>query len=173
MRAIFAPIYLSLGISLLFVGEAVAGTTERIDVATLNRISTVDQFGKNHRFSFPTRKPVLVTTAGQRGSRDIEPWIRPIGESFYGKVEIVGVAQLKGVPASLRGPLRKLFAMQSASHPVLLDWSGELCEVFPYTKSGVSVALLDQRGTIVWQATGKANAAKLKELRQTLQAMVR
>lgn len=172
MRANFTSTILLSALTLLSVNGVSAGE-KRVDVAKLNRISTVDQFGKSHQFHFPTRKPVLVTTAGQRGSRDIEPWIRPIAESYYGKVEIVGIAQLNGVPASLRGPLRKLFAMQSASHPVLLDWNGELCDLLPYSKSAVSVCLLDQRGKIVWQASGKVSPSKMAQLQRTLKTMVR
>tara|TARA_R110002096_G_scaffold206192_8_gene392366 strand:- start:7536 stop:8057 length:522 start_codon:yes stop_codon:yes gene_type:complete len=173
MKAIFTQSVLLLGISTLFSGESRAEDFDRVNATKLNGVTAIDQFGKTHRFQFPTRRPVLVTTAGQRGSRDIESWIRPIGEEFYGKVEIIGIAQLEGVPASLRGPLRKLIAMHSANHPVLLDWNGELCRLFPYSKNTVSVSLLDQNGTGVWAATGKVTPAELEELRQQLRKMVR
>jgi len=126
-----------------------------------------DQFDSPQRLNFPATNLVVLTIADKTGAEQVDAWIAAIKPRYAGRVEIRGIAEVRGVPAFLRGKVRKKF-QQTRQYPVMMDWSGDVCAKFKYQPGVANVFLIARDGSIVGRWTGTATHAAVSELSASL-----
>jgi hypothetical protein len=130
-----------------------------------------DQFGRAHRFSFPQTKPIVLTIADKRGWKDIEPWVHPLAEKFGDKIIIEGIADVSAAPGPLRGLVQSKFK-KAISHPVMLDWKGDVAKTFSYTKGQANVYVIAPDGQMLLHQSGRVSKEQWHGLKSLIQAQV-
>lgn len=126
-----------------------------------------DQFDSPQRLTFPATNLVVLTIADKTGAEQIDAWIAAIKPRFASRVEIRGLADVRGAPSFLRGKVRKKF-QQTRQYPVMMDWSGDVCAKFNFQPGVANLLLIARDGTIVGRWTGTATRAVVAELSATL-----
>jgi hypothetical protein len=153
----------------LMAASAVAG--DRVCVMPTNapaRIELHDQFDWPRTLVFPTTNITLLTIADKAGSEQIAAWVAPVKDRFKDALVIEGIADLSAVPRPLRGLVRRKF-QKAQTHPVMLDWSGEVVKSFAVLPDRVNVFVLDEEGNILKRLAGKATEEGIEQLGAVLQ----
>lgn len=143
------------------------------EVFRLETFSLEDQFGVRHQVAFPTRTITVMTFADREGANQLEPWIRGFKEHKFdtNRVALCGVADVRRVPSFLRGLVRRRFA-EHYSHPILMDWKGQIA-ARPLLKSGVAnVLVLTPEGVLSRQFSGAATPELIRELSSSIQQLL-
>jgi len=122
-----------------------------------------DQFDAVHRVAFPRTNVIVLTIADKQGNAQIDGWLAPLKEQGAGRVEILGIAAVDGVPKMLRDGVRKKFA-HTRKHPVMLDWEGNVTAQFQPRKNLANLYVLDRSGRIAARFSGPVNPEALREL---------
>jgi hypothetical protein len=130
-----------------------------------------DQFGHAHRFSFPQTKPVVLTIADKRGWKDIEQWVHPLAEKFGDKIIIEGLADVSAAPGPLRGLVQSKFK-KAISHPVMLDWKGDVSRAFSYTKGQANVYVIASDGRMLLHQSGRVSKEQLHGMKSLIEAQL-
>jgi hypothetical protein len=136
--------------------------------ARVPSIELSDQFDKVHQHREPFPRPLVIVVANRQGSHHIESWVSELYRAHGKKVEIVGMADLRGVPGFMKPTLRKAFQTQSAQHAVLLDWSGTTVSGFERGKTGIDIYAVDLSGRILATVTGEMTPEKMEVLSKAL-----
>ena len=105
--------------------------------------------------------------ADYAGSKQLEPWIRPVYERYQDSIGIYGVADLAILPGFARGLVRKAFRKQLA-YPVMLDWSGEVTRRYNYQSGQANILVIDRLGHIVLTIIGPVNPSRLQQVFETI-----
>lgn len=138
-------------------GPASPAVPERLDSFELE-----DQHGSRRSFSFPRARVCVVMVADQKGSQQLEPWIKALLDRFGSEVDIEGIADLSSVPSALRGAVRREFRKQS-ERSVLLDWEGSVVRRFGYARHLANVYVLDRGGKVIGYASGVATPGAVRD----------
>lgn len=120
-----------------------------------------DQFGRSHEQCFPREEISIFVLADRKGSAELKGWITPFQERYDDRVNICGVAFLKGVPGLIKPAIRRLFRKER-DYPVLLDWSGGTCDAFGYVSGRADIFVVAGDGTVMHRTSGEANEEKLE-----------
>ena len=155
----------------LFLAAALPAFSATTNVLA-NRIGSFelkDQHGQLRQYHFPKTNLSFVVVADQKGSDQIDAWIRPMLERYGRRVAIDGVADVSTVPVGLRSMVRRAF-VKKVSYPVMLDWEGKVCPQFSPRKDIANVFVLALDGKIVEQWSGIANQDRLRALFALLDA---
>ena len=116
-----------------------------------------DQFRRVHIRADHLRRPVLVVAGDRHGSaygeRSVWAFVHALERIDSARVEVVGVADLRGIPRLLRGFVRGKFA-RSTHEPVLLDWDGIFATAYALPPELCTMLLVDTTGTIVGRLSG-------------------
>lgn len=107
-----------------------------------------DQFRKSTTISYPSKSVHVFICADREGSKQVEDWVRRLYDAHGERVDIRGIALLKGVPAAVRSTVRNLFKLR-VRYPVLLDWDGEATSQFPFKAGCACVIVVNPSGAIV------------------------
>ena len=140
----------------------------RLAAGPIPRIALSDQFDQFHEHRPPFQRPMVVVLADRRGSSHIESWVTELYRSKGDSIEIVGIADLHGVPDFVKRPLRKAFRAQCADYPILLDWSGAAADGFPRGESGIDIYSVNASGEITGSVSGEMTRAKFEALTRAL-----
>lgn len=119
-----------------------------------------DQFKKTHDQSFPKSRVSIFAMADRKGSDQLEDWITPFYKRYTDQVDICGIANLKGVPGLLKPMIRKVFK-SGVDYPVMMDWSGEICEAFSYKPKVADIFIITKGGMVTFRTSGAASEEKL------------
>jgi hypothetical protein len=159
---------LSIGVGSWLAGSMVGSEATAADPAAsqprLQSFALTDQYGTNHNVSFPRERPLLLTVADRGGAEQMSGWLEPIHDFDATLLDIVGVAQLRAVPWLLRNRVQRELRRQY-SHPLLLDWQGQLERTLGCRLDQANVFLIDGHGRIVHHQAGAASPGKIAELR--------
>lgn len=153
---------LGLGLACAAGGRGAAPSTNAAP-ARIPSFTLDDQHGRTHEYRFPKTNLSLVAVADRKGSAQIEGWVRPVKARYGVKLDIDGVADVSAVPGPLRGVVTRRFK-QELAYPVMLDWTGAVCERFAYVRGQVGVVLLDRQGRVLARWEGAATDAALRAL---------
>lgn len=126
-----------------------------------------DQFDDEMILKPPFTRPVLVTVADRDGAGALDGWVQPLKEAFPGQIRFFAVADLRPVPAPLRGLVRRGFR-KDYHHPVALDWHGDAVAQFPVEKTQPNLLLLDGGGRVAAALQGPATDPGLEKLKQSI-----
>jgi hypothetical protein len=122
-----------------------------------------DQFGVAHQVNFPRTNLTVLTIADKHGNEQVDGWIAPLKVRYAGEIEIIGIADVGGVPRILRDGVRKRFA-KTRGHPVMLDWEGNITSQFHPQKHLVNLYVLDLNGRVTASFSGAATPDVLGQL---------
>lgn len=120
-----------------------------------------DQYKKKMPQSFPKEKISILALADRKGSDQLENWITPFYKRYEDRVDICGIANMKGLPKVLRPMLRGIFK-KSIEYPVMMDWTGAICEALNYRPGMADIFVVDRNGLIVHRISGESNEDKLQ-----------
>ena len=116
-----------------------------------------DQFRRVHVRAEQLHRPMLVVAGDRHGSafgeRSVWAFVHALERIDSSRVQVVGVADLRGVPRLLRGLVRSKFA-RSTHEPVLLDWDGVFATAYALPAELCTMMLVDTTGTIVGRLSG-------------------
>ena len=114
---------------------------------------------------------MVLLVADKKGYEALGPWIDAVRVRAGEQVAIVGIADVRAVPGFLRGKVRRKFAAGQA-RPILLDWEGEVLNRLDPEKGVPNAYLISASGGLLFQASGSASDANLKELQCRLESEV-
>ncbi len=133
------------------------------------KVALLDQFEQPQELIFPRTNVVVLTIADQDGSAQIDAWIAAIKARHAGRVELRGLAHGGGAPSFLHGRIRRKF-QQARRHPVMIDWSGDVCRAFGYEPHVANVLVLDRSGRIRARAAGVATEFRQQQINAAIEA---
>lgn len=119
--------------------------------------------GETQQFSFPRTKVLILAIADQKGSEDMENWIKPLYDRYNDSVEIQGVAELSAVPKFARGIARGIIS-GIVKQPIMLDWTGNVSGQFGAKAGVTNVYAINAQGQIIASGSGIASLDKLKAI---------
>jgi len=122
-----------------------------------------DQYDAPQKLSFPTTNVVVLTIADRKGSEQIDDWIAALKTRYVGRIDIRGLADCGGAPALLRGRIRKKFR-ETRAHPVMMDWSGEVCARFGYKQNAANVLVIGRDGGVLARHSGAASPSAVADV---------
>jgi hypothetical protein len=174
-KTLAARVTLALAAALIF-----SATDLRADstppVATTNLIcasfALQDQFGTNHAVNFPRAHPLLLIVADRKGSEQIDAWVAAINGRYGARLEMIGVADVGGVPGWLQGMIRGRF-QKKYPYPILLDWSGKIPAALHCQPDAANVFLLDGTGRVLVSVQGECSAGALARVMQVADAVTK
>jgi len=139
----------------LLVAAAAPAQDKRFDLIEFDMI---DQFDDWHTQADYVGK-TLVVVGGNKGSADYNlPWAIAIRDSLEASgvvgVEILGVADLRGVPWFLKGWIRGKFP-KPRDQWALMDWNGEFAKAYVFEKNMSNILVFDPSGRLVHHAWGR------------------
>ena len=126
-----------------------------------------DQYGATHEYTFPRERVLLVTISGKKGSKDMDRWLETLHETYDGKIDFQGIADLSMVPY-LAHKLARLAIRNKTKDPVLCDWSGEVCQGFGADSAVANVLVVSPSGHIYHHAKGPMTDAALNVVRAAI-----
>jgi len=113
-----------------------------------------DQFGKRQKLAFPNQEVTLLAIADKKGSAELNAWIAALKPRYAGRIDIRGLADMGGVPGFLQGHIARKFQAK-LKYPVMMDWSGKVCDRFGYRHGVANILVIDADGAIrerIWGA---------------------
>jgi hypothetical protein len=147
--------------------EAAPKATLKTNLPQAKAFSLENLQGTTQQFSFPRTKILILAIADQKGSEDMENWIKPLYDRYSDSVDIHGVAELSAVPKLARGIARGIIS-GIVKQPIMLDWTGSVSQQFG-AKSGVTnVYAINAQGQIIASGSGLANLDKLKAIAESV-----
>jgi hypothetical protein len=121
-----------------------------------------DQFDTAHTFSFPRTNVLLLTVADKQGNKQTDGWVLALKSRFGTRLEIAGIADVRGVPGLWHGSVREKF-QKLRTHPVMMDWEGAVISALPVEKHRANVFLLNRDGAVLRRVSGPADAGLVAE----------
>lgn len=138
-----------------------------------DRLALNDQYDRPQTLAFPHTNVVVLLMADRDGSEEIDGWVTAIKARHAGRVEMRGLADVRGVPWLLRSRIRKKFQEQR-KYPVMMDWTGEACARFGLKAGVANVLVLGRDGRIEGRWTGAAKEEAVGQASKSLeQALAR
>lgn len=144
--------------------------------AALTAFQLADQFGREHTRDEYRGRALLLVAGDRAGSLHIPAWIAALDAAVRdagalahergtaGQLAVVGVADLRGVPAPMRPLVRRLLP-RDEQRIVLLDWDGALGTAHHFARGRCTALVVDRGGSIVARADGVApDAAGIRRL---------
>jgi hypothetical protein len=150
---------------------------ERVEDARLIDFALSDQFGRAHRRAEYAGAVLVVVGTDRGGSAHVSGWLELARDGLEelaaaGRLQAVGVADLRGVPAFVRPVVRAALA-KAVDRPVLLDWEGRFATAYGFDAGACTVLVADEAGRIVHRTSGgAADPALVAPLVRRLRALL-
>ena len=136
-----------------------------------------DQFGQTYtQHDFKTDYLLLVggdrqaSDASRTQAQAVRELLKDRGRPLT-SVEIIRVADLRGVPAVLRSMVSKKM-QKKYSVPVLLDWGGALVGRYEFEPEVVNIALIERTGrAVLLPDTGLSAEEQIQRVEQALEEL--
>ena len=115
-----------------------------------------DQFSKTLSAEDLKGRAVLVIAADGSASDFTGAWSAALGDTIARleleeHVEVLGLADLRGVPSLMRKRVRESFST-NPEDATLLDWKGDFAKAYAFEKRHCNLLLFDADGNIAQQA---------------------
>jgi hypothetical protein len=153
-----------LPVGLLLISISVAAEPAESSAAPALQVQAFtlkDQHKAEHHQTFPRESISIFALADRQGSDQLEDWITPLYKRYEENVDIFGVANMKGLPKVLRPMLRGIFR-KSIEYPVMMDWTGSVCEALHYQSGVTDIFVVDRNGAVIHRISGEATEEKMK-----------
>ncbi len=123
-----------------------------------------DQFAMERHGVFPAQKPVVFVVGDRKSSGQIEPWMRFIAPRVAELAEIIGVADLRGMPHFLEGMVRMGLRSGVPKWPVLMDLEGSIASGLGVSPAVLRIVVLDRSGAVVLSREGAFSESVAEEI---------
>ena len=115
-----------------------------------------DQFRNLYSDAHFQGRVLIVIGSGRKGAAVAENWGKALSRSLKqekdaGRLNLIGLSNLKGVPFFLKGYVRGKFP-QNARDWTLLDWQGLFAESYGFIAGDANVLVFDEKGVLFHQA---------------------
>ncbi len=144
--------------------------------ATLIPFELEDQFDRAHSDRDLRDRVVVVFGSDRKGSRYNDRWVKPVQDLIGrgdrgGKILIVEIADLRGVPFFVRGGVKKKFP-RGSENAVLMDWKGRFAKSYGFAAGVCNILVFDRRGNLVHRiAVEEQDPGTLAVLRRELESL--
>ncbi len=99
-------------------------------------------------------RPLILVACGWKGSEENGPGKTAILEKYGGRIQCMGVADLRTAFSFLSGFIKKKFQKESA--PVLLDWKGEVFTSYGLAPDIPNIDVINGQGYVRYFYSGIA-----------------
>jgi len=120
---------LSSSVSALDVGRTAPG------------FKLADQFGKVWDLSALKGSVVVVVAADRDSGRGMDPWMQGLKAKYGGKIVLLGLLDLRGVPGIGRGIARAKIRGET-SDPLMLDFGGDVADAYMVNPKNPTVVVI-------------------------------
>jgi hypothetical protein len=115
-----------------------------------------DQFRNSHSHADFQDRVLVVIGTDREGAPVAENWGKALSESLQpekdsGRLNLVGLASLRGIPFFLKSYVRGKFP-QNASDWTLIDWQGLFADSYGFIKGNANILVFDKKGVLLHQA---------------------
>jgi hypothetical protein len=115
-----------------------------------------DQFRNPHSYADFRDRVLIVIGSDRGGASAAEKWGKALSHSLKpemdsGKMSLVALADLEGVPFFLKDYVRGKFS-QNAGEWALLDWKGLFADSYGFMAGNANVLVFDKEGVLLYQA---------------------
>lgn len=155
--AIIAALVLFCGKSLASAAPVLSAPPKKLGAIELN-----DQYDAPQKLTFPTTNITVLTIADKKGSEQMDSWITALKAHYAGRIDLRGLADVRGVPQFLRGGIRKKF-QAARRYPVMMDWSGDVCTRLGFQPGVANILIIGTDGTVCGSFAGVAVEPNLGE----------
>lgn len=148
---------------------AMPGSMCHAQSTTLVGFEIEDQFGLLHTDSDVRGALLLVVGADQKGSSYQGDWVGALRDSTRtgdgaSDVQLVEVADLRGVPFFLKGSVKRKFPTDRRLW-VLMDWKGAFARAYGFESQKCNVLLFDRAGNMRYRiAAQQFDGGALEEI---------
>jgi hypothetical protein len=129
---------------------------------TLPRLSSLmsfemeDQFRNPHSHADFKGRVLVVIGSDREGASEAENWGKALAQSLKperdsGRLNLIGLSNLKGVPFFLKDYVRGKFS-QNAGDWALMDWNGLFADSYGFIAGKANVLVFDKEGVLAYQA---------------------
>lgn len=134
---------------------------------TLIEYEIEDQFEQGHRDGELRDRVAVVIAAGRKGREFATPWgdavrARLAGPLAAGRVAVLPVADLRGVPGFMKGRVRGRFP-EEPERWILMDWDGRFAEAYELDEESVSLLLFGADGALITRMSAREVNQQLVE----------
>jgi hypothetical protein len=131
-----------------------AGTFPRL--GSLMSFEMEDQFRNSHSHADFKGRVLVVIGSDREGAPEAENWGKALSQSLKperdsGRLNLIGLSNLKGVPFFLKDYVRGKFS-QSAGDWALMDWKGLFADSYGFIAGNANVLVFDKEGVLAYQA---------------------
>ena len=131
-----------------------AGTFPRL--GSLMSFEMEDQFRNSHSHADFKGRVLVVIGSDREGAPEAENWGKALSQSMKperdsGRLNLIGLSNLKGVPFFLKDYVRGKFS-QSAGDWALMDWKGLFADSYGFIAGNANVVVFDKEGVLAYQA---------------------
>ena len=130
-----------------------------------------DQHARQQSIQFPRERPSFLVIAGRHGTGEIAKWVKPVRTNFGEAVDIIGLADVHGIPGIFRPAVRAM-VKKGSEWPVLMDWTGETVGAIFMPGADIEVLVLSKTGQILTRVAGPVTEEGLQKVKQRLAALV-
>ena len=130
-----------------------------------------DQSLVSHQVEFPRQRPLYIVAATRAGLSQVSPWVKPVVKQFGEKVEILGLADVRGIPSMFHGMVRAKIR-DGTKWPVLMDWKASLIPALCSPEFTTEVLVIHPNGDVRVRIAGQASPETLERVKQELQSMI-
>jgi hypothetical protein len=114
-----------------------------------------DQFRNSYTHADFQDRVLVVIGTDREGAPVAENWGKALSESLQpekdaGSLDLIGLANLRGIPFFLKGYVRGKFP-QNASDWTLMDWQGLFADSYGFVKGNANVLVFDKKGVLLHQ----------------------
>ncbi len=130
-----------------------------------------DQHARAQAIHFPRERPSFLVIAGRQGTGEIAKWVKPVRASFGESVDIIGLADVHGIPGIFRPAVRAM-VKKGSEWPVLMDWTGETVGAIFLPGADIEVLVLSKTGQILVRIAGPVTDEGLQKVKERLAGLV-
>ena len=131
-----------------------AGTSPRL--GSLMSFEMEDQFRNSHSHADFKGRVLVVIGSDREGAPAAEKWGKALSQSLKperdaGRLNLIGLSNLKGVPFFLKDYVRGKFS-QKEGEWALMDWKGLFADSYGFIAGNANIVVFDKEGVLVHQA---------------------
>ena len=150
---------LSFLLTLLIVSPVFAEAADADTVTGLVAFEIKDQFDELHSAQDFEGRGLLIIAADSAGSGFTSQWSQELAASIakHGldeRIDVVGMANLQGVPSFVRKRVRRSFSTDPQDR-TLLDWKGLFAESYGFEDRHCNMLLFGENGELLFQGAGR------------------
>ncbi len=157
-----------------FFAAAILAVLLCVDASAQNPavcIELQDQFGAAQKLAFPATRVTVLTIADKKSAPQVDAWVKALDSRYGKRITIYGLADVHGAPGFMRGSIRNDFR-KKYQHPVMLDWSGEVCRQLRHERGAAMILIFDREGAERGRFVGTATDQTLQRVFTKIDAVL-